>query len=364
MEEWSQPGRHIHFAEGAHNRGWLLASGTSALALQVDVLRRGLDVLETLGVKRMGVAGASGGAVQAFYTAWLDSRIQALAMVSVPRIPREAAAGGCACDQVPGHPGPDPSVLASVKQPLLWLSEVQQDRPEGLAETAAFVVSAGPHSYTADMQKRTLDWFEEHLGLSAGPWVQSVPGYDLSTGLEGTAEAMPISQLPVQSEPQWSPNVQRGGAYTVECQGDGPVVVVLGRASTDALLTAGFSVCSVSVPVPPGVGHDELALAKSIGTGKVRAESIAGAVQAAAGAHGAVAVWGHRAWGVVAAMTGLPFVVEDPVLSFDDLDPAVDAPWVHVPGAWTGAIDRLLSQSLASGEEPSVLVSAISRVRD
>ena len=45
VEEWDVPGRRIHFEDGAHNRAFLVAGGSSALALQLDILRRGLDVL-------------------------------------------------------------------------------------------------------------------------------------------------------------------------------------------------------------------------------------------------------------------------------------------------------------------------------
>ena len=45
IEEWDIDDRRIHFDDGAHNRGILYARGTSAMALQVDILRRGVDVL-------------------------------------------------------------------------------------------------------------------------------------------------------------------------------------------------------------------------------------------------------------------------------------------------------------------------------
>ena len=38
VEEWDIDDRQIHFDDGAHNRGILYARGTSAMALQVDIL--------------------------------------------------------------------------------------------------------------------------------------------------------------------------------------------------------------------------------------------------------------------------------------------------------------------------------------
>ena len=92
----------------------------------------------------------------------------------------------------------------------------------------------------------------------------------------------------------------------------------------------------------------------------MRVDALAGAVQSAADTRAAVAVWGHRAWGLVAGATGLPFVVEDPITVLSDLSPSTDPPWIHVPGAWTGAIEKSHSRALAVGEDPQALVDAIS----
>jgi len=142
------------------------------------------------------------------------------------------------------------------------------------------------------------------------------------------------------------------------------VVLTLGNPSGDSLVNHGFTACLLTIPTPPGVQYDALALAKSIGNGTVRVDAIAGAVQAAAQVRGAVAVWGHRAWGLVAGSTGLPFVVEDPIRSLNDLDAERDPPWVHVPGAWQGSMDAVLSGALAVGSDANELVSAISRAQN
>jgi dienelactone hydrolase len=360
VEEWDQPGRHIHFSQGAHNRAWLAASGSSALALQLDILKRGLDVLQAEGATRLGVTGASGGAVQAFYLAGLDERVETAVMVSVPRIPREAAAGGCPCDQIPGHAGPDPSLLNFVDKPILWLSDVAQERPQGLGKHAEFEVMEGPHSYTAAMQKRALSWFESQIGLPEGPWLETVAGYDLSTGSTDMLGASAIMELPVPGLDAWVAKPIRGSAFSLSCSGSGPVVLTLGNVTTSVLINGGYTACAVTIPIPPGVSYDALAFAESIGLGAVRVDALAGAVQAAADTRTVVAVWGHRSWGLVAGATGLPFVVEDPIRTIEELDHAKDPPWVHVPGAWSGAIDTLLSGALANSDDPQTLLKAIS----
>jgi dienelactone hydrolase len=364
VEEWDQPGRHIHFSQGAHNRAWLAASGTSALALQVDILKRGVDVLQAEGATRFGVTGASGGAVQSFYLAWLDARVETAVMASVPRIPREAAASGCICDQIPGHAGPDPDLLRTMDKPILWLSDVPQDRPLGLGQHAEFEVMNGPHSYTEDMQKRALTWFENQLGLAKGPWVDTVGGHDLSTGSTDMVDALSIMQLPVPGTMAWVPKPVRGAAFSLSCTGSGPVVLTLGSVNPGPLTSGGFTACSVTVPLPPGVSYDALAFAESLGRGQVRVDALAGAVLAAGESRSAVGVWGRRAWGLVAGSTGMPFVVQDPIRTVEELDVTHDPPWIHVPGAWSGAIDTLMAGALAVGEDPEALVLAISASQD
>jgi dienelactone hydrolase len=358
VEETDVPGRRLHFSEGAHNRGILVAGGSSALSLQLDALRRGVDVLVELGAERVGVTGASGGAVAAYYLAWLDDRVSAPAMASPPSIPREAAASGCPCDHIPGHPGPDPAVLGQLQQPSLWMADVNQPRPEGLAEAASFEVFSGPHSYTEPMQRRALEWFEDELDLPAGPWLATVPNLDLSTGpLQPDAKS--IADLKLPGVEAWTPHSVEGEVAKINCKGQGPVVLVLGTDPPDALQAAGFRSCTLQMPSPPGTTWDESAWTESIGLGTVRADAISGAVRLMARRHGAVAVWAHRCWGIVASETGLPFVVEDPVESLADLDPDRDPGWVHVPGAWTGAVTNQLAKALATGDDVSELMVAI-----
>ena len=362
VEETDVPGRRLHFSEGVHNRGLLVAGGSSALSLQLDGLRRGVDVLIELGAERVGVTGASGGAVAAYYLAWLDDRVSAPALASPPPIPREAAASGCACDHIPGHPGPDPAVLGQLQQPSLWMADVNQPRPAGLASAASFEVFAGPHSYTEPMQRRALDWFEEHLDLPSGPWLETVPNLNLSTG-PLSEDAKSIADLKLPGLEAWTPNPVEGEVASIECKGKGPVVMVLGGPAPEALQASGFRSCVLGMPSPPGTTWDESAWTESIGSGTVRADAIAGAVRSMARSHGAVAVWAHRCWGIVASASDLPFVVEDPVQTLADIDPAQDPGWVHVPGAWTGAVGKQLENALAMDDDASVLLTAIMAIQ-
>ncbi len=366
VEEWETPARQIHFEGGAHNRALLAAGGSGTMALQMEILRRGLDALEARGASSLAAAGASGGAVQAFYLSLVDPRIHAAVMASFPRLPREARAGGCACDQLPGWPGPDPGVLALTDRPTLWLTETRQDRPAGLPRSAEFVVEAGPHSFTAPMQARALDFLEDHLPLSGGSlsggslsggWRERVPLLDLRTdGARPGARA--IADLPLPANTRWTPQPWSGVPFEVSCAGTGPVVITTGTDAADgaALAAAGLRICPVRVPV------DEIGVSESIATGRVYADRQAGALVSAARQVKAQAVYAVRAWGLPASAVGLPFVVRDPVLTLAAVDPARDPAWVHVPGIWWSDPPERYSGALATGDDPAALVSALVEV--
>jgi len=354
VEEWAIPGRQIHFTEGAHNRGILVSRGTSALALQIDILRRGVDVLESLGVQRFGATGASGGAVQAFYLGWMDERVQTAAMASFPRMPREAAASGCACDHIPGHPGPDPHLMGQWDAPTLWMSEVQQSRPAGLPSTAEFVVEEGPHSYTLAMQRRALEWFETHLDLPSGPAVEQVPNFDLTTG-SIPLDSMTIAELPVYRTLQWTPEPREDVVARVSCQGDGPVVLTLGAVDADSLRALGWQVCDVNVPA------GEAAWTEAVGMGRTWVDDLVGAVGRVVREKEARAIWAHRAWGLVASAQTVPFVVHEPIEEIEDLR-STDPPWIHVPGAWEGGLRARLSGALAVHANAETLIDTLKTV--
>lgn len=353
VEEWDVPGRRIHFDDGAHNRGVLFSRGTSAMALQVDILRRGVDVLELLGASRIGATGASGGAVQAFYLGWVDDRVTTAALASTPSIPRESAASGCPCDHVPGWPGPDPNVIAQWSAPVLWMSDVQRDRPVGLGPASTFEVFEGPHSFTEPMQRRTLAWFEAHLDLREGGWVESVPSLDLSVvaPVEGQRS---IADLAHDAPQHWVPEAATGLNPRWDCSGDGPVLLALGGAYREEALEAGFQHCSLDL----GLGMSTWI--ESVGEGRALADSVYGGVAAAVRQRPPVAIIASRGWGLVAAGHGRPFVVTDPLTSLDQLKPS-DPPWVHVPGAWNGVAEARLASAAAVVEDWSEIMSVLSQ---
>lgn len=357
VEERSTPKHWIHEAEGAHNRGWLLAGGSNAMSLQISFLRRGMDVLESQGVSRIGVTGASGGAVQAFYLSLVDERVQALVMASSPRIPREARASGCPCDQIPGRPGPEPGVLANLKVPSLWLSEVPQERPEGLPQHVHFEVIEGPHGYARDMQKRALAFFSESLDFRLEDWKDGdLDLVDLRTpGTLGTSNG--IVDLPLTVTQFWEPKPWSNVAYEYDgCSGSGDVVALVGGSNADReiLLEEGFRVCQIELPV------DELGAVEAIGRGQVYADRQAGGLARAVQKSGAVAIWSVRGWSLPASTVGVPYVIREPLRFMADVKPDQDPVWIHVPGAWWGVLERVNEQAVMAGPDPSALANALS----
>ena len=364
VEEWDRAGRRIHFDEGAHERGYLLSGGTSALALQMAGARRGLDLLSALGAERLGVTGASGGAVQAFYLGLLEDpevggRISALALASPPPMPREARAGGCACDQLPGWTAADPAMLGALSVPSLWLLDHRGPPPAGLGWRAEVVGSDGPHSYTLDMQAKALTFFEDELGLPGGGGTEA-PGWDLAGPVP--AEGVPtIFDLPVRKVAPWRPRARGEVVTERSCVGEGPVVLAVGLSDTEAgpvlaqVQAAGLRVCRVRIPPDPGGEHE------ANGRGEVWAEREAGALLAAARATGARGIYAHRAYGVAAAGVGLPYVWSGPICRPEDLDLSSDPAWVHVPGAWQGWMADQCA-AVPSGTDPARLGQELARL--
>jgi dienelactone hydrolase len=358
VEEWTVPGRLLHFAEGLHHRAFLAAGGSSALALQVALLRRGLDFLQGEGAERIGATGASGGAVLSFYLLAAEPRVEVAALASFVPIPREARPSGCACDQLPGWPGPDPGLLALADRPSLWLSEVPQPRPAGLGEAAEFKVLEGPHGYPAPMQEAALDFLADHLPLRDPVDEGPLPLLDLRT--EGpTPDALGILDLPLRPEARWSPQPLPAVPWLGACEGSGPRVLVAGGGPEDlaALRGAGLAPCPVDLP------EDEIGVEEAIGRGGAYADRQAGGLQAAAKKLGVTSVYAVRAWGLPASALGLPFVVREPLRSAAAVDPARDPAWVHVPGAWWGAMDAALAPALATGDDPLSLAAALGAAR-
>ena len=357
VEEWDVPERRIHFGSGAHNRGILYSRGSSAMALQLDVLRRGVDVLEQLGAKPIGATGASGGAVASFYLGWLDSRVVTAVMASSPPIPREAAASGCACDHIPGHPGPDATVLSQWSAPTLWMSDVVQVPPEGLSPKAEFEVFEGPHSYTLPMQERALDWFSDHLGTRKMKPLAATANVDLSTPL-GESGFMAIADLPAFKAQPWKPQPSLGRVPRVDCQGEGPVMLTLGAVALAPIQAAGWRTCALSMPTSPGTDFDAAIWTESVGNGTVMADELAGAVAFAVRQKKPKVIWAHRAWGLIASTFEHKFVVHEPVEDLSGLREN-DPLWLHVPGAWDGVIQAHTAKAVGVGDDPAALLGAL-----
>ena len=339
VEEGDAPDRQIHFEAGEHARAYLASAGTSALALQVTALRRGLDLLTADGPCPGGVAatGATGGAVLSFWLAVADPRVTAAVLASPVPLPRELRATGCACDQLPGVPGPDPSVVAALPVPSLWLADGLPTAPDGLPPDADWVRLDAPHGYDASMQAAALDWLDGRLTLAAPPPPGPAPLLTLrSPGVPGPA----VFTLAAARGPSpWAPAADpRPTPWTVHCDGRGPTVLAAGLSAAEraAVQAGGARVCAVTVELDP------LAVTESVGGAAPAAGRVAAALADAARAEGAVELVVAGAWALPAAAVGLPATLLRPVETAADAAARGEPAWVHVPGAWgpDGAMAR------------------------
>lgn len=306
VEEGDTAGRQIHFDAGAGNRAMLAAADTSAMAVQLHGLQAGLDWLDQRGdVGKIGATGASGGSVQALYLAFVDDRVDAVALASFVPMPREARAGGCACDALPGWPGPDPALYAATPVPSLWMSEVPQGRPEGLPRSAEFVVLEGPHGYEAPMIEAMLEFFSDELGSgSKASAVTHTPAERLAS--EGVGSAG-LSDLVT---PQHWPYVARTVVPERTCTGRGPTVFTFGPVEAPA----DHEVCAIEVPLTP-VDLEEAIIRREPAVDRV--------ASGLASLNGPVIASG--AYGLAAQRAGIEFTWVDPV-GCDDLTPE-SPPW-------------------------------------
>lgn len=164
VEEGHRPDRLIHLDGGAANRAALVEHGTTALAVQLEALQAGLDVLQARDdVGEIAVAGASGGAVQSAWLLLLDPRPVAGVMASPVPIPHWEP-GGCGCDVVPALTGPRDDVLSLLDDPTLWMAEDGRARFPELPDSATWVHVPGPHGYEPPMIQHTLDFLGPLLG--------------------------------------------------------------------------------------------------------------------------------------------------------------------------------------------------------
>ena len=326
VEEGYREDRWIHLSEGAHNRHLLASAGTSAMALQLEGLQAGLDLLEERGATKIGATGASGGAVQSFYLSFVDARVDAVALASYVPMPHEARAGGCTCDALPGWPGPDAGLVAASPRPTLWMSELEQPAPEGLPRSGRFEAIPGPHGYSDEMVAEMLDFFGDELGggtrLVTGVHTGQGPLTSEDVGAAG------IPDLVRDLEVGWLRNKPVDAAdYTLSCSGRGPTLVLLGEVDVDAVRAAGFEACRVDVPLTE-VDHAEALITRTPAL-----DAVAGGVRKAYDKQGAVGVIAHRGWGLAAERASLPYAWLDPLEELDQVV-ATDPLWVHTPGMW------------------------------
>lgn len=356
VEEGDLPGRQIHHADGAHNRAVLAAAGTSAMALQLHGLQAALDYLQSReDVGSIAVGGASGGAVQAIYLARIDPRPNLVVLASYVPMPREAQAGGCACDTVPGWPGPDPALFEDMTRPALWLSELEQPVPGGLPESATFEVIQSPHGFAPEMIQRAADWLDTKSGRPAPTSIPHPIPHTPSTSL-ASSELGSATVFDLLGKPRikrWKPNPTEMVSHMVECVGRGPTILLAGGNSNDerAILNAGHTACRLEFS--PG----ETALAASIATQSPLANRAAGALRSAVTEIGAIGVYAVRAWGVAAEGAGVPYVLRDPLKKFEEIDTKGDPSWVHVPGIWW--TPDFYESALLADKTPEKLVEAL-----
>jgi len=349
VEEGDLPGRRIHFEAGAHGRALLASAGTSAMAVQLETLQAGLDLLEARGHEQIVVTGASGGSVQALYLLFVDPRPAGAVLASFVPMPREARAAGCPCDVLPGWPGPDPTLLAAIDKPTLWLSELPQERPEGLPRSADFQVIEGPHGYERPMIDAAVAWVDDRIGGAGKVPTQlpHTPSTALASADVGTATFADL--LTRSTASPWLPRPRTGGGWTAECSGEGRTVLTLGAEAHDLAALSDFRVCPLTI-VPDAIGVTE-----GIARGRPYADVLAGTIADAAKARKADGVYAVRGWGIPARGSGLPFVVRDPLTlaTIEESDPT----WIHVPGAWWSGDPS--AGALATGPDPAALAGAL-----
>lgn len=352
VEEGDLPGRRIHFEQGAHGRALLAAAGTSAMAVQLEGLQAGLDLLEARGVTKTVVTGASGGSVQALYLLFVDPRLAGAVLASFVPMPREARAGGCACDVLPGWPGPDAELYGSIPKPTLWLSELEGTvKPAGLGRSAELQVIPGPHGYERPMVDAAVAWVDDLVG-GAGV-VPDVLPHSPATALASASvgEATFSSLLTRARVEPWTPAPRGAGGWTAECTGEGPAILTLGASAQDLAALGDFRVCPLELVA------DELGTTEGIVRGQPYVDQLAGSIADAVRARGAAGVYAVGAWGLPARGAGVPFVVRDPVRTLAEVDEARDPAWVHAPGIWWSG-DPLVGAA-ASGTDPAALAATL-----
>jgi len=184
-----------------------------------------------------------------------------------------------------------------------------------------------------------------------------LPGSVLASDASGGISIFDLARQVGTPRP-WTPHPNAEAPYELRCRGAGPVVITYGASLADetALLGQHLQPCALTVT------EDEAGLAQAIATGGAYVDRFAGAVATAVASRKAVGAWGVGAWGVAVASSGVPFVLRDPVRALDQVDPARDPVWVHVPGGWWGGLDALYGPALSVDSDPDALARVLARV--
>lgn len=197
MDAWGSGERgsnHLHEYHGASLGSSLLDLGIPLLGMQLIDNQRAIDLLQSLPYvdpNRIGATGASGGGNQTWWLTALDERIKvAVPVVSVGTFESYIMNSNCVCEL---HPKglvdmEKADVLASIAPRAVKILTALQDGnaafnvhemlktydkakqhydEAGHSAHFAYELFDEKHDYTAEMQRRMLDWFDQYLKADA-----------------------------------------------------------------------------------------------------------------------------------------------------------------------------------------------------
>lgn len=193
MDAWGAGERgsnHTHEYHGASLGSSLLDAGIPLMGMQLIDNQRAIDLLQSLPYvdpKRIGATGASGGGNQTWWLTALDERIKAaVPVVSVGTFESYVMNSNCVCEL---HPKglvdmEKADVLASIMPRAIKILTALQDGnaafnvhemlktyhnakqhydEAGYNEYFVYELFDEKHDYTAEMQHRMLEWFDQYL---------------------------------------------------------------------------------------------------------------------------------------------------------------------------------------------------------
>jgi cephalosporin-C deacetylase-like acetyl esterase len=189
---------------GWHQHGQLgtLLTGFTILGAMVTESRRALDLLaerDDVDAKRLGILGASGGGWSSIFTAAIDERVQAAAIVCIVNTHRgqiRAARGTgwdgavCLCNQLPGLAaiGSIAEIMALIAPRALLQVNAVDDAPfpiegarrvagelrglfsaAGAADALDYAEVSGGHGLRPEARAVTVEWLCRRLGAAPPP---------------------------------------------------------------------------------------------------------------------------------------------------------------------------------------------------